>query len=352
MAANFAELLAKRANSLNQVTQVHDASVPKIKTFAESEEDFSSYQSIVLDLNIEEWIELVQDLTFPTSFLPFSIEDAALFRDAYTEGKSKSRDEFSQELKQRLQTLENYLQEGIDKMRDQTSDCVFIKTSSRSAKDSPTTIQNLKAYYKEALAKSAEKDENARIICLLEAQRRAFMVRTAAEAISSFVSSERIFQDMQLALKHPDRFRENFVIRKWVDIDSDMEFRGFCHKGQFTALSQYHHFCYFPRLTELENHIVEIITNFFEKEVKHRVTSKLESFIIDFALTGPDLDKVWIIELNPFLETTDGCLFSWQKERAKLENGPFEFRFNKRKVLGSRSMIGQFWREILDSADE
>ena len=29
--------------------------------------------------------------------------------------------------------------------------------------------------------------------------------------------------------------------------------------------------------------------------------------------------KLWVIELNPFMETTDGCLFSWKHERHILE---------------------------------
>ncbi len=49
------------------------------------------------------------------------------------------------DLKQCLQDLEDRLQRGIDEMGGgDPSACVFVKTSSRSAKDSPTTIENLK----------------------------------------------------------------------------------------------------------------------------------------------------------------------------------------------------------------
>ncbi len=196
---------------------------------------------------------------------------------------------------------------------------------------------------------SFEKDENAKLICLLTAQRQAFKMHTAKDVIASFIASERIYQDMLLALRHQDRFRENFVIRKWYEIDSDMEFRGFCYKGKLTALSQYHHFTFFPRLIERKQQIEERIRDYFERHVAHRLTNRMESYIIDFALCGEDLEQIWIIELNPFLETTDGCMFSWQKERAVLENGPFEFRVNERPVRGSRSMIGKFWQCVLDS---
>lgn len=53
-----------------------------------------------------------------------------------------------------------------------------------------------------------------------------------------FSISERISQDMKLALAHPERFKEHFVIRKWVDLDPSLEFRGFVKNNKLNALSQ------------------------------------------------------------------------------------------------------------------
>ena len=55
-------------------------------------------------------------------------------------------------------------------------DCVFVKTSSRSSKDSPSTIENLKNYYKKYLDQFEIKDENAKLISLLRAQTEAMKV--------------------------------------------------------------------------------------------------------------------------------------------------------------------------------
>lgn len=149
------------------------------------------------------------------------------------------------------------------------------------------------------------------------------------------------------------RFHENFVVREWVDIDQDMEFRGFCHNGQLTALSQYHHLVYFPRLQTMKEHIERTIRHFFDTQVAPLITQqKLPNCIVDFALSGPEYSRVWVIELNPFLETTDGCLFSWNKERHVLENGPWEFRMRTHKVRGSKSMISDFWRQIMDDCSD
>jgi hypothetical protein len=55
--------------------------------------------------------------------------------------------------------------------------------------------------------------------------------------------------------------------------------------------------------------------------------------------------KVWVIELNPFMETTDGALFSWQHERHLLEGQSNEnkdkplFRITEKARPGSWTML-------------
>lgn len=86
---------------------------------------------------------------------------------------------------------------------------VFVKTSSRSAKDSPATVDKLKQLYKHYLDLETEKTDNNKIICLLRAQTEAMKVREAKEAIQSMISSERIYQDMKIALMYQERY--NFI---------------------------------------------------------------------------------------------------------------------------------------------
>lgn len=69
-------------------------------------------------------------------------------------------------------------------------------------------------------------------------------MKTPKQAIDSFVCSERILQDMNVALDRLDRFDENVIVRRWVMLDVDMEFRGFVCNGKLTALSQYNHVFY------------------------------------------------------------------------------------------------------------
>ena len=48
-----------------------------------SEGDIKKYQSDVLDVNLEYWIELLGDITFHTEFYPITKEDAQTFIDSY-----------------------------------------------------------------------------------------------------------------------------------------------------------------------------------------------------------------------------------------------------------------------------
>ena len=55
-----------------------------------------------------------------------------------------------------------------------------------------------------------------------------------------------------------------------------------------------------------------------------------------------DLMKVWIIELNPFMESTDGALFTWLYERHSLEGQTKEnifFRVTNKARPGSWTML-------------
>merc|ERR1719272_1763151 len=40
-----------------------------------------------------------------------------------------------------------------------------------------------------------------------------------------------------------------------------------------------------------------------------------ESILKETPLPPEAVTKVWVVEVNPFFETTDGCLFSWQRDK-------------------------------------
>lgn len=168
--------------------------------------------------------------------------------------------------------------------------CAFVKLSSRSAKDAPMLQTRLKDMYKDALHKFPEekqKEENTKIICLLQAAFDAMKVTCAADVIAMFVRSERVYQDLLLAaVNRPEVYDENFVIRKFVPIDVDMEFRGFAYNGELMALSQYNYAIFSERLVAKKEVVVKQIRQFFDASVqpKLKAASFPQEFIIDFAV--------------------------------------------------------------------
>ena len=53
-------------------------------------------------------------------------------------------------------------------------------------------------------------------------------------------------------------------------------------------------------------------------------------------------------KLNPFLDTTDGCLFSWTREREFLEAPPCTIRIREAPSAGAVAALKREWREIIE----
>jgi hypothetical protein len=158
-----------------------------------------------------------------------------------------------------------------------------------------------------------------------------------------------------------------------VSLDVSMEFRGFVKNGRLCALSQYNHLCFFPELLPRRAELESQIRMFFEEKIRSRLAVSFDDYVIDFAVTESD---VWVIELNPFMETTDGCLFSWQSERHILEGRrqdesvgiedddasgsgsggasaePFEFRLAESVRNGAKALVAHDWRLLMESGGE
>lgn len=140
---------------------------------------------------------------------------------------------------------------------------------------------------------------------------------------------------------------------KWVDIDPDMEFRGFVYEQKFTALCQYNHQILSKRLVEKKEEIHHKLFYFWKEKIAPCLSDheKLSSYIVDFAITGEDLDQFWVVELNPFLTSTSPNLFSWTSDMETLKNGPFEFRIREKSSRGVLGDIDGDWRAIMDQIE-
>lgn len=294
--ASFKEQLLKQKLKPSS-EPMKDFSSPKLAGFIK-QADIDEYQGKVLDVNTEKWLDLLKGLTFPTRYSPISVEQARLFVSVYgrlyknLDHKSICRLSWED----KLSPEENIILEGMrtelaKAMNDYVKESyVFVKTSSRSPKDGPLAQERLEHLYHQRLSSFPEEDrtkENSKLTALLQVCFDAMMVKNANEVMDLFMRSERIYQDMLLALAVPDRFHENFVIRKFVHIDVDMEFRGFVYNYDLVALSQYNYLIFSQRLLEQKDRIRQKLTEFFETEVKTRLMTEefSSNFIIDFAIS-------------------------------------------------------------------
>lgn len=114
-----------------------------------------------------------------------------------------------------------------------------------------------------------------------------------------------------------------------LSLDVDMEFRGFVKDGKFTALSQYNQYekkekncsfvlysvAYFPRLVQMREKILRTISDFCTTICIPALKGKFSDYIIDFGLVGDDFSQVIVIELNEFMDTTDGMNGQWCLQR-------------------------------------
>ena len=281
---------------------------------------------ILNEANIEKWYEELKDHTMETHFLPITKEIASAIINTYLDSKGES----SQTNNDRkiLNTLEKEINDILKNLKT-AEKSAFIRLSTRSPKDSRKARAKSENFFEKESEKGFE-DENARLIALVKASIQGLKIHTGKEAIELLTDSERVYDDLLTALehlvKHPKEFTQKIIIREWIDIPIDMEFRGFVYNKTLNALSQYYHYCFFPKLVQ-ELPMIERKIKDFYKSIRDLVP--LDSFIMDFAVLE---DKILIIELNPFFLGTDPCLFSWKTDKKIFEDGPYEFRIKKEPV--------------------
>ena len=87
-----------------------------------------------------------------------------------------------------------------------------------------------------------------------------------------------------------------------------MEFRGFVYKNQLNAITQYDDLIFHQDIYDQRETLEQRMRTFFEETVKPELTD-IESYVIDFFV---DVDRVYVIELNPFHNGAGAGLFSWR----------------------------------------
>lgn len=177
-----------------------------------------------LPFDVESWFPLIQDLTFPTSFINVSPQEAEAMRAFYSARYTGRRHEFTLEhvhlIKQVMKSLEDVLTAPDSKFKSQGA---FVRFSSRSPKDgAPFQLIQFEEKFQSFLQKVSEEDAiyednldstdmkkyeeeslmnaNLRMRAFCLASSQTWRVRNANEAMNLILSSTRFYVDLSMKL--------------------------------------------------------------------------------------------------------------------------------------------------------
>ena len=248
-----------------------------------------------------------------------------------------------------LATEEKELLEGLAARIDESIESyflqkkVFVKLSTRSPKDALTDEVNerFKVYLdeeldrnmKESLNKNGLESQNLDSIAVCIAKRKCMKIKSGQEALNILILSSRVREDLMKSYDCNWKFSLKVILREWFDFKPEQEFRIFVKDRQLTAVTQYCYFQYFKQVVQYKEGISQAIQNFFDKEVKSFLLNDHQNCVIDICVVWDESDgtieKIFIIEINPFFPDTSGCLFNWRSGVDGLilrGKSPFEMR--------------------------
>ncbi|KAJ3127312.1 hypothetical protein HK098_006491 [Nowakowskiella sp. JEL0407] len=132
-------------------------------------------------------------------------------------------------------------------------------------------------------------------------------------------SSDFISHDLIHAYDNCQPFDENtqppeptfeLVLRKWFDLTPSLEFRCFVKQNVLVAISQRDYMSYYPFLKEMKDECMEKIVNFYNTKISTVFPD--ESYVFDVYVSKSNM-RVFLVDFNPFSETTDTLLYSWDE---------------------------------------
>jgi hypothetical protein len=345
------------------------------------------------------WFDLIKDQTFSSTFCSlFPSEARVILRhwqdlrnlrtqmtlaDASAEQLSLATESLLQSAVLRLEPLRVRLQVAIDtEIAKSSVGMAFVKLSTRSPKDSKKALRAAQVAYNERMALHASVSgepmcDNDRWRVLCETTTQSGAVRDAAAALILLLDSDRVFEDLEYALRGPPgidsdaagcasdaeavallQWNTDLVARAWDPrLKPESELRGICWGGKLTCLCQYFHPLVFPELIANKARIEDDIwASFNNPKTALAVAALGGNCIVDFAWLGPG--EVVIIELNPFDGLVLGTfpastgLFLWDDEsdRAVMKgDSAFEFRLRETHLAPHelKAQCNKDWRDII-----
>jgi len=156
-------------------------------------------------------------------------------------------------------------------------------------------------------------------------------------ALDLFAQSERIYEDLHLAKEN--HYRPVVVVREWKDIPAFEEWRVLVRGRRIIGASQYdYHREYPPDAADLGS-VRAAIDHYWGTEL--RAALPLDDVVADLWVnrrtvspphrsgrSGPRVVRwtVKLVEINPFFDMTDPCLFAWRDIDQWSKAEPYEIR--------------------------
>ncbi|MDP2436764.1 MAG: hypothetical protein Q8P67_13525 [archaeon] len=176
-----------------------------------------------------------------------------------------------------------------------------------------------------AVAGSPEAEEED-MIAFTRAISWAMRVSSGREAVQLLLRSHRVFQDLmlgELLADDPQQFSTFLVVRPWVAMLPEWEFRCFVSGHRLTTCTQYYPDCFVSQISSQRDAIKARITTFWEQRVRHLIPEHVPDYTMDLVLS-PDLEQVLIVELNNPPPVAGTSLFSWDcaADRTLISSSP------------------------------
>jgi gamma-glutamylcyclotransferase (GGCT)/AIG2-like uncharacterized protein YtfP len=278
-----------------------------------------------LSWDIDVWYPTVTDFTYPSTFIPLSLDEAKAiiaFHDATWRHVRDLKDEEIFILKKLEEEIHTSIQSFPNK-------CAFLRMCGRSPKDGePLDRAGIVAKYnselEELLKSGLPLCGNTKMIAI--SRTPLLKIRSGSDAMSLILTSERVYSDMLDWTKYGEP--EQICLRQWDDdITLEREFRVFVHGGRITGISQYDHYTYFPDLAGLKDIIQAGIFDLWGR-VHDRV--RTPDYVMDVVYRPHLPDKFALLEFSPFFPCTGAALFNWTLDAEVLEGSkPMEFRLKR-----------------------
>ena len=234
----------------------------------------------------------------------------------------------------------------------------FVKLSTRSPKDSQLILKKALEEFSSIKDKWANENIENKLIQFTSCVQNNFGALSSNEGLNLLISSDRVKEDLEFALKAKDysKYKIQIVLREWKEtIPIHREFRAFVWNRSLNAIGQYYHTFYFPALASEAEQVKTEIENIYIKKVEGILPKHLGNFMIDFAVLKDKTIKV--IEVNPFdgkhLGSFPGStglyLLENPKDREIIEKGPLEIRIRNEPLTEKeiKEKLNPDWRKIL-----